>query len=141
MPIARATITERSNNARVSRLSDHIPSTPIARNPTPARIALRQPATKPATDIASAKRPSQVRRPMMVTSCSTAILTPSLNGTSTYTNSGWVRWFVITQSFASFSGLETSTVSPSGNPLGKTASPIAIAAMTTPVQIRRRRQG
>ena len=44
IPIARATATDSRISASVSRLSVHIPSTPIARNPRQASTAFRHPA-------------------------------------------------------------------------------------------------
>ena len=44
IPIASATATESRMSAKVSRLGAHMPNRPIARNPSPARMALRQPA-------------------------------------------------------------------------------------------------
>ena len=141
IPIARATVTDSSTSASVSRAPGHRPSTPIRKNPAAAPIAIRHPASRPAIAPTATVRPSQVRRDSPSTIWSTALLMPFFSGTRKCTNSGCVRWCSITQSLNALNGLAASNTSDSGKPPVNATSPTAITATTTPVQISLRRHG
>jgi len=66
---------------------------------------------------------------------------PFFSGTRTCTKIAFVRWLSITHWFAVFSGFAAFHTSPSGNPPGNNAIPIAITTAIAATQTRRRRQG
>ena len=63
MPINSAVPTDTMISASVSMLDSHSPSSPIAKNPTAATMAMRQPASTPAIAAAPAITPS-LRHPV-----------------------------------------------------------------------------
>ncbi|GBC86892.1 hypothetical protein HRbin12_00891 [bacterium HR12] len=119
IPTASAATTAITMRASVSTLSGQSPRSAIEPNPAAASSPFRHPARTPETRESVTMRPNHVMRESTRTMPSKDTFTRSFSGTSTARNRGWVRWFVMTQSWKALKLFARSMTHRSGNPSGR----------------------